>query len=116
MALLSLKESKCILLASRQQTKVVEIKWRPLDDFMLLKCEDNTVYVWQMETGNLDRIVGGILASDVIDACEEQTGVVEIEDKAGASQAVRMFRAFKHKNVDAVSSLESCYFVFSSKR
>lgn len=50
-ALLSLKENKCLLLASRQLFPVVEIKWRPLDDFMLLKCEDDSVYIWQMDTG-----------------------------------------------------------------
>lgn len=102
-ALLSLKENKCILLASRQQCPILEVKWRPLDDFMLLRCEDNSVYVWQMETGNLDRIVGGILSADVMEACDEQVGVTEVEDRAGASSAVRMLRALKHKNMDAVS-------------
>ncbi|KAI6215429.1 hypothetical protein M3Y94_00384300 [Aphelenchoides besseyi] len=101
-ALLSLKENKCILLASRQQYPVVDVKWRPLDDFMLLKCEDNSVYVWQMETGNLDRIVAGILSVDVIEACQEQAGLAEYEDEAGASQAVQILRAIKHKNVAAI--------------
>lgn len=50
-ALLSLKENKCLLLASRQLFPIVDIKWRPLDNFLLLKCEDETVYVWQMDTG-----------------------------------------------------------------
>ena len=27
------------------------IRWRPLDDFMVVSCSDGTVYVWQMETG-----------------------------------------------------------------
>ncbi|KAI6240020.1 hypothetical protein M3Y99_00485600 [Aphelenchoides fujianensis] len=101
-ALLSLKENKCILLASRQQYPVVDVKWRPLDDFMLLKCEDNSVYVWQMETGNLDRIVAGILSVDVIEACQEQAGLAEYEDEAGASQAIQMLRAIKNKNVAAI--------------
>lgn len=51
MALLGLKELKNILLASRHLFPVKEIRWRPLDDFLLVRCEDDTVYVWQMETG-----------------------------------------------------------------
>lgn len=101
-ALLSLKESKCILLASRQLYPILDVKWRPLDDFMLLKCEDNSVYVWQISTGNLDRIVAGILSVDVLEACKEQTDLAEVEDEAGASSAVRMLRAIKHKNIEAV--------------
>ena len=27
------------------------IKWRPLDDFMMVACSDGTLYIWQMETG-----------------------------------------------------------------
>uniref|UniRef100_A0A1I7SSR8 WD repeat-containing protein 7 n=1 Tax=Bursaphelenchus xylophilus TaxID=6326 RepID=A0A1I7SSR8_BURXY len=106
-ALLSLKEKRCILLASRQQSPIQQVKWRPLDDFMLLKCEDGHVYVWQMETGNLDRIVGGVLATDVLAASDEQSGITEIDDKASASQAVRMLRAIKNKNIDAIKQVVS---------
>lgn len=38
---------------------VVSIKWRPLDDFLIVGCSDGTVYVWQMETGHLDRVLHG---------------------------------------------------------
>lgn len=51
-SLISLKERKCILLASRHLFPVTCIKWRPLDDFMMVACSDGTLYVWQMETGN----------------------------------------------------------------
>jgi hypothetical protein len=37
----------------------VTIKWRPLDDFMIVGCSDGAVYVWQMETGHLDRVLHG---------------------------------------------------------
>lgn len=51
-SLISLKERKCILLASRHLFPVTCIKWRPLDDFMMVACSDGTLYVWQMETGD----------------------------------------------------------------
>lgn len=57
--LLSLAERKCVCLASRHLFPVTTIKWRPLDDFMIIGCSDGTVYVWQMETGHLDRVLQG---------------------------------------------------------
>lgn len=59
MTLLSLTEVKCVCLASRHLFPVTSIKWRPLDDFMIIGCSDGTVYVWQMETGHLDRVLQG---------------------------------------------------------
>lgn len=50
---------------------VVNIKWRPLDDFLIVGCSDGTVYVWQMETGHLDRVLHGMLAEEVLSACDE---------------------------------------------
>ncbi|TKR76187.1 hypothetical protein L596_017364 [Steinernema carpocapsae] len=99
---LRLKENKCLLLASRQRSPIVDVKWRPLDDFMLVKCADDSVYVWQMETANLDRIVNGIWTDEVMGACDEQIGITDGGDEAGASQAVQMFRAFRHKNMAAI--------------
>ncbi len=50
-SLLSLKERRCVMLASRHLFPVVTIKWRPLDDFIIVGCNDGSSYVWQMETG-----------------------------------------------------------------
>ena len=50
-ALLSLKEKRCVLLASKHIFPVHTIKWRPLDDFLVVGCADGTTYVWQMDTG-----------------------------------------------------------------
>ncbi|XP_025115150.1 WD repeat-containing protein 7-like isoform X3 [Pomacea canaliculata] len=70
-ALLSLKERKCIMLAGRHLFPVKTIRWRPLDDFMVVSCTDGTVYVWQMETGHLDRVVHGITAEEILNNCDE---------------------------------------------
>ena len=50
-ALLSLKERRCIMLASRHLFPVHLVKWRPLDDYLVVGCSDGSVYVWQMENG-----------------------------------------------------------------
>lgn len=52
-ALLSLRDRKCIMLASRHLFPIKTIKWRPTEDFLVVGCEDGSVFVWQMETGRL---------------------------------------------------------------
>ncbi|KAK2094320.1 WD repeat-containing protein 7 [Saguinus oedipus] len=48
--LLSLREKKCIMLASRHLFPIQVIKWRPSDDYLVVGCSDGSVYVWQMDT------------------------------------------------------------------
>uniref|UniRef100_A0A3P9A5F6 WDR72-like alpha-solenoid domain-containing protein n=1 Tax=Esox lucius TaxID=8010 RepID=A0A3P9A5F6_ESOLU len=48
--LLSLRERKCIMLASRHLFPIQVIKWRPCDDYLVVGCSDGSVYVWQMDT------------------------------------------------------------------
>ncbi|XP_028336615.1 WD repeat-containing protein 7 isoform X6 [Physeter macrocephalus] len=71
--LLSLREKKCIMLASRHLFPIHVIKWRPSDDYLVVGCSDGSVYVWQMDTGALDRCVMGITAVEILNACDEAT-------------------------------------------
>lgn len=105
--LLSLQERKCVTLASRHLFPVVTIKWRPLDDFLVVGCSDGTVYVWQMETGHLDRVLHGMLAEEVLSACDEN--IVETSscssstsDMGLANPAVHFFRGLRHRNLQAI--------------
>ncbi len=66
-ALMSLKERKIVLLANRQSYPVVGLRWRINDDFLLIKCSDGSLYVWQIETGNLDRVAYGVLADELFE-------------------------------------------------
>ncbi|KAH9636905.1 hypothetical protein HF086_011741 [Spodoptera exigua] len=66
-----LDERKCVTLASRHLFPVLTIKWRPADDFMVVGCSDGTVFVWQMETGHVDRVLHGMIAEEVLAACDE---------------------------------------------
>ena len=56
-ALINLRDRKCMFLASCHSSPITEVKWRPLDDFLVVGCQNSCVYVWQMETGHLDRYV-----------------------------------------------------------
>ncbi|XP_072430052.1 WD repeat-containing protein 7 isoform X4 [Chiloscyllium punctatum] len=69
--LLSLRDKKCIMLASRHLFPIQVIKWRPSDDYLVVGCSDGSVYVWQMDTGALDRCVMGITAVEILNACDE---------------------------------------------
>ncbi|XP_044011443.1 WD repeat-containing protein 7 isoform X4 [Aphidius gifuensis] len=105
--LLSLAERKCVVLASRHLFPVVTIKWRPLDDFMIIGCSDGAVYVWQMETGHLDRVLHGIIAEEVLYACDENTIAIAGGSATGgelglANPAVHFFRGLRHRNLSAI--------------
>ncbi|XP_052757151.1 WD repeat-containing protein 7 isoform X2 [Galleria mellonella] len=108
--LLSLAERKCVTLASRHLFPVVTIKWRPADDFMVVGCSDGTVYVWQMETGHLDRVLHGMIAEEVLAACDETVAddlggslAVGTTDLQGlANPAVHFFRGLRHRNLTAM--------------
>ncbi|CAF5092926.1 unnamed protein product, partial [Rotaria magnacalcarata] len=66
-SLISLKERRLILLANRQSFPVVGLRWRINDDFLLIKCSDGSLFIWHIETGNLDRIEQGIVADELFD-------------------------------------------------
>ncbi|XP_017768503.1 PREDICTED: WD repeat-containing protein 7 isoform X2 [Nicrophorus vespilloides] len=101
--LLSLSEKKCVCLASRHLFPVTTIKWRPKDDFMIIGCSDGTVYVWQMETGHLDRVLQGIAAEEVLYACEENESTNNVSSEVGlANPAVHFFRGLRHRNLSAI--------------
>ncbi|CAH2084190.1 unnamed protein product [Euphydryas editha] len=107
--LLSLSERKCVTLASRHLFPVVTIKWRPADDFMVVGCSDGTVYVWQMETGHLDRVLHGMIAEEVLAACDETLSdelggaLTSGTDLQGlANPAVHFFRGLRHRNLTAM--------------
>ncbi|XP_065833332.1 WD repeat-containing protein 7-like isoform X2 [Oscarella lobularis] len=67
-ALLSLKERKAVLLASCHKFPVRIIHWRPAENFMIASCTDGTVYVWQTDSGHLDRCESGIVARNILRA------------------------------------------------
>lgn len=99
-ALLSLKEKKCIMTASRHVFPIHVIKWRPLDDFMVVGCTDGSVYVWQMETGHLDRVVHGINAEEILAACDEHS-IQTTGDKL-SNPALHLLRGMRHRNLSAI--------------
>lgn len=99
-ALLSLKAKKCLLIASRHMFPISIIKWRPADDFMIVGCTDGSVYVWQMETGHLDRVVTGVTADEILNACNDHA--VTTSGGKLSNPAVHLIRGMRARNLAAI--------------
>jgi hypothetical protein len=63
------------MVASNHTFPILFIKWRSLDDYLIVKCSDGGVYVWQIETGSLDRVAHGLLGEDILHAADELVGI-----------------------------------------
>ncbi|XP_054035262.1 WD repeat-containing protein 7 [Dryobates pubescens] len=101
-ALLSLREKKCIMLASRHLFPIQVIKWRPSDDYLVVGCSDGSVYVWQMDTGALDRCVMGITAVEILSACDE---AVPAAVDALSHPAVNLKQAMTRRSLAALKNV-----------
>ncbi|KAM4809540.1 WD repeat-containing protein 7 isoform 2-T2 [Rhinophrynus dorsalis] len=100
--LLSLRERKCIMLASRHLFPIQVIKWRPSDDYLVVGCSDGSVYVWQMDTGALDRCVMGITAVEILNACDE---VVPASVDSLSHSAVNLKQAMTRRSLAALKTV-----------
>ncbi|XP_029821558.1 LOW QUALITY PROTEIN: WD repeat-containing protein 7 [Manacus vitellinus] len=100
--LLSLREKKCIMLASRHLFPIQVIKWRPADDYLVVGCSDGSVYVWQMDTGALDRCVMGITAVEILNACDE---AVPAAMDALSHPAVNLKQAMTRRSLAALKNV-----------
>ena len=65
-AILSLSDMREVLLCANHSAAVTNVRWKPAEDLMLVRCKDGRVYIWQMDTGVLDRIIVGYLAEEII--------------------------------------------------
>uniref|UniRef100_A0A671UYY7 WD repeat domain 7 n=1 Tax=Sparus aurata TaxID=8175 RepID=A0A671UYY7_SPAAU len=100
--LLSLRERKCIMLASRHLFPIQVIKWRPADDYLVVGCSDGSVYVWQMDTGALDRCVMGITAVEILNACDE---LAPATVDAMSHSAVNLKQAMTRRSLAALKNM-----------
>ncbi|XP_008490266.1 WD repeat-containing protein 72 [Calypte anna] len=71
-AILDLQKRVCLLEARRHLFPVKTIKLKPLANQLIVGCEDDSVYVWDIETGVLDCYVTGKTAKAIL-ACTEDS-------------------------------------------
>ncbi|KAM9311880.1 WD repeat-containing protein 72 [Gastrophryne carolinensis] len=77
-ALLNLQERVCFFHARKHLFPVKTMKWNPVEEVLVVGCEDGSVYVWEIETGTLERHETGERAKAILSACEEFT--IEMTD------------------------------------
>ncbi|KAF5925409.1 hypothetical protein HPG69_001854, partial [Diceros bicornis minor] len=51
--LLHLEGKNCLLRARKHLFPVKMIKWHPVENFLIVGCADDSVYIWEIETGKL---------------------------------------------------------------
>ncbi|XP_075387809.1 WD repeat-containing protein 72 [Tenrec ecaudatus] len=70
-ALLHLEERSCLLLARKHLFPVRAIKWHPVENFLIVGCADDSVYIWEIETGTLERHETGERARIILNCCQD---------------------------------------------
>ncbi|KAL7749630.1 hypothetical protein RI367_004856 [Sorochytrium milnesiophthora] len=68
MSIISIDKLSTLYYFSGHAHPIVEVVWRTQEDYLLIACADETVYVWQLKLGQLDRTVYGALARDILDS------------------------------------------------
>ncbi|KAG0371101.1 hypothetical protein BGZ54_000045 [Gamsiella multidivaricata] len=75
-AIISIEEMSCIYLFGGYEHNLLSLQWRPSEDYIVLSHADGTAFVWQMQTGHLDRIVRGETARELM--MDARWGVCEV--------------------------------------
>ncbi|XP_015275227.1 PREDICTED: WD repeat-containing protein 72 [Gekko japonicus] len=70
-ALLHLQARACILHARKHLSPVRVLRWHPLENLLVVGCENDSVSVWDIETGILERQETGEAAKAVLAGCED---------------------------------------------
>nr|XP_026649760.1 WD repeat-containing protein 72 [Zonotrichia albicollis] len=75
-AILHLQKRQCLLHARKHLFPVKKIKFDPLENVLIVGCEDNSVYIWEIETGTLERHETGDTARAILAAIEDSEYLV----------------------------------------
>lgn len=70
-ALLHIQERACILHARRHLFPVKTLRWHPVENLLIVGCENDSIYIWDIETGILERHETGEVAKAILASCEE---------------------------------------------
>ncbi|XP_013812753.1 WD repeat-containing protein 72 [Apteryx mantelli] len=70
-AILHLQERVCLLHARKHLFPVKMIKFDPVENLLIVGCEDDSVYIWEIETGTLERHETGETAKAILTSIED---------------------------------------------
>ncbi|ORZ11171.1 hypothetical protein BCR42DRAFT_421704 [Absidia repens] len=66
LALISVDSMTCLYIIPGYTYPLVQIQWRPSEDYVLFAYSDDAVFVWQLKAGHLDRILSGKTSKQVM--------------------------------------------------
>ncbi|XP_032479334.1 WD repeat-containing protein 72 isoform X1 [Phocoena sinus] len=93
-ALLHLEGRRCLLSARKHLFPVKMIKWHPVENFLIVGCTDDSVYIWEIETGTLERHETGERARIILNCCDDSQ-LLKPESVLPVASETR-----KHKSVE----------------
>ncbi|XP_051053903.1 WD repeat-containing protein 72 [Phodopus roborovskii] len=97
-ALLHLEGRQCLLRARKHLFPVTTIRWHPVENFLIVGCADDSVYIWEIETGTLERHETGERARIILN-CGDNVQLVRSEPTLSVASETH-----KHKSVEQRSS------------
>lgn len=73
-------ENSVLFFGCSHHTTVLDIRWRlsSQEDILIVHCIDDTVYVWGLSTGHLDRVESGAVALSIISASDMSVGYQQL--------------------------------------
>lgn len=88
-ALISVDSMTCLFIFPGNPYPLTTIQWRTTEDYLVFGYNDESVYVWQMQTAHLDRVLYGKNARDVLedDRWPSNHITTSITQKAGGNNA-----------------------------
>ncbi|XP_059338167.1 WD repeat-containing protein 72 [Ammospiza nelsoni] len=102
-AILHLQKRQCLLHARKHLFPVKKIKFDPLENVLIVGCEDNSVYIWEIETGTLERHETGDTARAILAAIEDSEYLVagallpvSQESKCNKNSGYKQSSSYKH--------------------
>ncbi|KAL1782471.1 WD repeat-containing protein 72 isoform X1 [Sigmodon hispidus] len=97
-ALLHLEGRQCLLRARKHLFPVRTVRWHPVENFLIVGCADDSVYIWEIETGTLERHETGERARIILN-CGDAMQLVRSEPTLSVAS-----EPHKHKSVEQRSS------------
>ncbi|XP_075711329.1 WD repeat-containing protein 72 isoform X2 [Rhinoderma darwinii] len=105
-ALLNLQERACLFHARKHLFPVNSLKWHPVEEVLVVGCEDGSVYVWEIESGTLERHETGEMAKVILTACDDFAIDVNESMVTTSHETQRHSRTtFKTSNVHKLGAL-----------
>ncbi|XP_009904747.2 WD repeat-containing protein 72 [Dryobates pubescens] len=102
-AMLHLQRRVCLLHARKHLFPVKKIKFDPVENLLIVRCEDDSVYIWEIETGTLERHETGESAKAILTSIEDSEYLVSDavlpvsqESKRNKNGGYKHFSSYKH--------------------